>query len=497
MANSYRFGDDRQISVLLGLGARQVVPLAGGFVWLALFLQAGSAPVGAGGLAVCLVAGFGRWRGFPLTEIAVPAARHLARTHRRGGGVWVRHSLLGAGPGVDVDVPAEFAGLDLLEIAAPNLTGTSHAGAVGVVHDRHAQTVSLSMRITGRGFAVADPDTQDRLVAGWGTVLSPLARERCPIVKVVWQQWAHPAGIGDHHDFLATCPPADTNSAVADYHDLLARQAPFTVAHEVLVTLVVDIARVRARRRIAPLDAAIDALVEETRLFIARTDTAELAVDTILSPAARATAIRMRCDPRRTRTGQLATLQRSLAAASGRGVIEWGPMAIHPAWGHVQVDGSVHRSYPVAAWPMLPMSADWLGHLLTGADQATRTVTVVMEPVPMRKAAQAANRELASLEADASEKEERRFRVTARERRRMADVETREQELAVGHAEFAFVGIVTVTATDIDQLDDSCALVEQAAAQALMDLRPLDARHTQGLIAALPLGRDVKTGRWT
>ena len=129
-----------------------------------------------------------------------------------------------------------------------------------------------------------------------------------------------------------------------------------------------------------------------------------------------------------------------------------------------------------------------MNELLAGT-QAVRTVTVVLEPVPMRKAARAADREVMSREADADMKTQKGFRVNARERKRLADVEARERELSEGHAEFQFAGIVTVTAPNLDALDDACADVEQAAAQSMLDLRPLDARHDLGWIASLPLGR--------
>jgi hypothetical protein len=170
-------------------------------------------------------------------------------------------------------------------------------------------------------------------------------------------------------------------------------------------------------------------------------------------------------------------------------------MAIEPDWFDVRVDGSVHRSFQVAAWPMLPVSADWLGPLLT-VDGATRTVTIVMEPVPVGAAAQDANRQLTSLEADQQQKERHGFRLTARERRRHDDVETRERELAEGHPLFRHVGIVTVTARDHDDLEDAAARVEQAAAQSMLDLRPLAARQAEGWVASLPLGRSVRQGKW-
>ena len=163
-------------------------------------------------------------------------------------------------------------------------------------------------------------------------------------------------------------------------------------------------------------------------------------------------------------------------------------MVLEAERGYVRVDGTYHRSYRVAGWPQLPVGSDWLGELLTDT-RAVRTVTVVMEPVPMGRAARAADREVMAREADADMKTQKGFRVNARERKRLADVEARERELSEGHAEFHFVGIVDVTAADLDALDDTCADVEQAAAQCLLDLRPLDARHELGWVASLPVGR--------
>ena len=170
-------------------------------------------------------------------------------------------------------------------------------------------------------------------------------------------------------------------------------------------------------------------------------------------------------------------------------------MAVEQDWLHVRVDGSTHRSYFVASWPMLPVRADWMGPLLT-VDGATRTVTIVMEPVALTAAAQDANRQLTSIEADQQQKERHGFRLTARERRRHDDVEAREHELAEGHPLFRHVGLVTVTAPNLDLLDDAAATVEQAAAQSMLDLRPLAARQSEGWVASLPLGRSVRQGKW-
>ena len=486
-ARSYRFGDASRPGVILGLAGRQLVPLVGGVLWLAFTLQIGMPLFGiAGPILGCAIA-FGRWRGTPLAETAAPSVR-LWSARRTGRARWVRPSLLGAGPGYEAHLPVVLDGLELIEVPVSWIAG--RAVGMAVVRDRHSGTVTAVFRVHGRGFPLASSVEQDGLVAGWGTALSPFAREKSPVSRVVWQEWAHPVGDGAHREFLTSLDALDsTVPAAADYRALLDQQTPATVAHEVIVAVTVDQRKVRVRHATTSrLPAAIDTLTDELRLFAARLETAGLGVDPPLSPAELSAAIRLRSDP--GRAAQVTTLARSLAAATGRATIEWGPMTVEPAWGAVHVDGSWHRTYRVASWPPLPVGADWMSSLLVGAD-ATRTVTVILEPVPMSRAARAADREVMGREADADMKESKGFRVSARDRKRLADVEARERELSEGHAEFRFVGLVDVAAPNLEALDDASATVEQAAAQSLVDLRPLEARHDLGWVACLPLGRNI------
>lgn len=484
-ARTYRFGDSSRPGLLLGLGARQAIPVVVGVLWLAVTLQTSlPVPVGLIGPVAGLAVAFGRWRGSPLSETLVPGLTLLGR-RRAGRGRWVQPSLLGD---PDAALPTVLRGLALLDIPTPR---PGSGPGMGVVRDRRAGTVTAVVRVRGRGFPLASDGEQDTMLARWGAALSPFARERSPVARVVWQEWAHPVGSHQHRQFLASIGIDDRrgDEAVDDYLALLDQQAPVTVAHDVLVSLTIDQRRVRHRRtQTSRLTAAIEALTDELRLFASRLDSAGLAVSAPLCPMELSSAVRVRSDP--TRSSQLATLTRSLAAASRRGALTWGPMVVEPEWTHVRVDAALHRSYRIAVWPQLPVGSDWLAPLLTDA-HATRTVTVVMEPIPMSRAARAADREVMAREADAELKERKGFRVNAREKKRLADVEARERELSEGHAEFRFVGLVAVTANDPDVLDDQCADIEQAAAQSLLDLRPLDARHDHGWVASLPLGRSL------
>jgi hypothetical protein len=437
-----------------------------------------------------VVVAFGRFRGSPVAEVGVPGFRlWLARRSKRA--VWVRTSLVGAGPGYEDDLPEPLVGLELLECP---MAWLGRPVGMAVVRDRIDGTVTAVLRASGRGFPLSAAAEQDALLASWGGAFAPFARERCSVARVCWQEWAHPVGAESHRQFLTEVGVRDRadDDLVTDYIDLVETQGQTAVSHDVLLTITVDQRRVRTRAQATGLDAVIDALGDEVRLFIDRLATAGLVVDEPLSPAELSTAIRLRSDP--TMAGGVTALARSLASASGRTALEWGPMATERTWGHVAVDGTLHRCYRVALWPPLPVGADWLGPLL-GTPNATRTVSVVMEPVPMSKAARRADREMMSREADADMKERRGFRVSARERKRMDDVRQREVELTEGHPEFRFAGLVDVAAPNLDALMEACAAVEQAAAQSLVDLRPLEARHELGWVANLPAGRNLATSR--
>lgn len=476
----YRFADAGRAGVLLGLPLRQAAPLIGGVLLLALVLQTPvPAYIGLIGPVLGCALAFGRWRGAPIYETALPGSGLWVR-RRTGRNRWVRPSLVADNTGAAL--PAPLRRLELLELPDER---------AAVVHDTAAGTLTAVLRASGSGFPLASAVEQDVMLDRWGAALSPLAREQSPVTQIVWQEWAHPVTADTHEAFLDETGTTGRagNPATADYLALVNEQAPVTIDHETLVSITVDRRRVRARRASrSRLSAAIDTLLEEVRLLAERLDAAGLTVTGPLDGLDLSTAARLRSDSGRAR--QITTLTRSLAAAARRGAAEWGPMVVEPAWGHVHVDGAYHRSYRVASWPRIPVPADWLSGLIAETG-CVRTVTLVAEPVPMSRASRAADREVMNRESDAETKEQRGFRVNARERRRLADAERRERELSQGHAEFTFTGLVDVAAADLDELDDDCAHIEQAAAACLLDLRPLDARHDQGWVAALPLGRTL------
>jgi phenylalanine-4-hydroxylase len=120
-------------------------------------------------------------------------------------------------------------------------------------------------------------------------------------------------------------------------------------------------------------------------------------------------------------------------------------------------------------------------------------MTVVLVPVSGYQSRRRIRRDLVKLESDATTKQDRGRRVDARHHRATQALLDREQELVAGYVEMAYLGLVTITATSEEQLDEHSATLEQLAREAGIDLRCLDGRQDLAWAAALPLGLAPKT----
>src|SRR5215207_3201065 len=278
---TYSYGDSSRPGVLLGFPLRQVLPVGVGILVATVGLMTGFLPLVVIGPVTGLLAAFGRWRGAPLYEFALPG---LKLASRRGRATWTPTSLLAAGPGFETELPKELHGVALIET-----TWAWVPGPVAVVHDRTFGTVSATISAAATGFAMRSLVEQDDMLAVWGAALAPFARPQSPVARITLQEWSHPKGVASHRDLVASSlasrhGPHPDPAALADYDLLLDRQSPVTVSHDVTITLTVDLRRVRRRRHLPALDAAIGALGEEMELFVQRLDGAAMAPSAPLPP---------------------------------------------------------------------------------------------------------------------------------------------------------------------------------------------------------------------
>ena len=441
-SRTYRLTAQDRTGWFLGLDAAQVTTLTAALLGGALLARRGAYTAATGIVPLGLAVAFLRVGGESLHRVVGPL---VAFTGRRALG---RHRSFAkvAPPGSSSpELPRALGAVEVTTVPAGPLARFAGDPEVAVVTDRKSRRATISIRVSGDGFTLADPADQDRFCAGWG-------------------------------DALAACAAAPTAPAAVQ---VTVRSAPETgvvgaVRREALVTIVAD----RHLRRSA--DTA--PVVTEAARLADRLMAAGLSVDGVLDAAAWATTVRETFDP----CGQ-AERARSLGERAGVShPASAGPLAVVQEWSAVRVDGSWHRAYLVAEWPRVEVPASWLAGLAF-CEGPTWSLTVSFEPVPARKARQAIERQAAKLSSDEEQRRRAGFRVGATHQRHQEDLAAREAELVAGHAEYEYAGIAVVSAETLAALDEDSATLVAAAAASGIELRPLHGRHLAGLGASLPV----------
>ncbi len=373
--------------------------LGSGLVLAGLALRvSGSLVVAAAPFAAASGLAFGRYDGRALHEWIRPVAGWLslrALGHERWS---ARVASIGRSAPV-LDLPPLLDGLEFVEVPA-RLDRGPRAGGVGVVVD--GERFSATVRVRGGPFALLEHAEQARVLDAWGRALAGFCRERTPIARVAWSEWAAPASLAEPLAFVRDQQDGRVSTAgLGEYLELVGTAGPLTIAHETHITVTVDGRRVRGARTTDP-QRTVEVLLDELRLLAGRLEQAGLAVDPPLGPGDLATVARLRADPS---AATRLSVRRERLAEQARLVSphNLGPLAVEAAWRHVRVDQAWHRSFWIAEWPRLEVHGDWLASLLLHPG-GIRTVTLVHEPVPPSRSRRAIDREATRLASDEDER---------------------------------------------------------------------------------------------
>lgn len=469
-----RFGRLESRGVLLGLSAVQLAVV--GLATAVAVVAVNSA--GMSGLVVAapvwgalLVSGTVSVAGRPLVEW-VPL---LAQWHARraiGASTAVTSARVATPADARVATPAEalvLPGLGgLLE-----LVDCAPLRAVLVV-DRRAATVTGVLRVAGSGFLLDDAVAQQHKVASWGLALAALCQQPA-IVRVQVIARTRPGGLAPARRWWREhCTVGGTRLA-GELAGMLDEGFVVPHVHETLIAIAVRTPR--GRRRVTTADVAL--VAKHLAAFEAAVSSADLRADEWLDRDELARAVRGGYEP----------------AALGRGeegpVTLTGPSGVREGWRSLAAGASVHATYWVSEWPRCEVHPAFLQPLLLG-EASERTVTLIAEPLPTRKALREIRRAKVEHVADAAQRARIGQIENESTRAEVADLERREAELVAGHGDLRFTGLITVSADDEAQLEERCAAMETAAAQAMCEVRRLVGQQGVAHAAAcLPLARGV------
>ncbi|NUR93962.1 MAG: PrgI family protein [Kribbellaceae bacterium] len=468
-ALSARFPRPQRNALLLGLRPIQLALVAVGIVVALASLLAGWPAAlrlaGATTAVVCTIIAFGRFEGLPAHRWIVLRAAHVIRRWRRNQSYRAnvmtprRHGLL--------QLPGEASSLRILDTRS----------SIGAVHDPLRRRLIAVARIEGPAHLLQNSDEQDRRVAAYGRMIAGLCQSnRIAHAQILERTIPDPGdGLGD----WARKRGLDASTATgAIYRDLLQHAAPAAARHETLFSFALNLDSVskEVRKYGGGLAGAMAVLDSESRGF--QTSFAAAGVSGVwLNAADLAGSLRVAFDPAATRT-LVADFDPADAA----------PLAVEATWDLLRTDSSFHRVYVVTEWPRIRATPSFLSPLLLRPG-IRRTFSLVLQPVPIGKALRDARRHQVERVTDRATRKRVGQLETEEDRQLDADVAQREKDLAAGHGDVRWIGLIAVSADTEDALDEACTEIEIAASQALLDVRRLVGQQVEGfLAAALPFG---------
>jgi len=497
----YRFGPLERRGLIGSLRPTQVFVIGGSLTGAVILMRSLSSGTGVAAAVTLSLIGvvFCFW---PINgrsaEEWLPIVGHYAAQRLRGRQVRLSPAPQAGARTTTAGRPEPIAALpeaarDLELLAAPFQGET-----VGVIKDRRAHTYTAVLAVRVTSFGLLDRAEQESRQAGWGGVLTGLAREGSPVSRIQWVERTVPADGDEVGRYLGEAWDRDAvaidSLAMQSYLELTSSAPAVTRDHELFVCLQIDAKRAwrqikRAGGKQGADAGACSVLLRELEGLAEHLAAADVRVVGALRPGMLAATVRVSFDPW-SKPG----LARLAAADPDRDGIDeaaaW-PVGTETAWTVYRTDGAVHATYWIASWPRIDVGAAFLSPLLLHA-QMVRAIAVTIEPIPPLKAIREVEAARTSDVADRDLRGRMGFIETARRKRQTEAVARREDELADGHAAVRFAGYVTVSARTLDELERKCSEIEHAAQMARLELLRLYGQQEQAFTYTLPLCRGLR-----
>ncbi len=470
-----RFPRPERNAVLLGLRPIQVTLLATAVVLLVVSVISNvGGVVRLTGLTIsvtCATVALTRVEDLPSYRWLLLRAVHVLRIARKQHAY--RASFVRPTPHGSLHLPGNESVLRILD----------SAGTIAAVHDPRRRRLTAVARIEGPAHLLQNSDEQDRRVTAYGQMLAGLCQSnRIVRAQILERTLPDP---GDGLSLWAQRRKLDPSQpAGAIYQDLLQHAAPAAARHETLFafSLNLDAVSKEIRKHGGGTAGAMIVLQAEARGFQMALAAAGVAGCWLNAPEL-AMSLRVAFDPAATRTIP------SMEALDPSGA---GPLAIDSGWDHLRTDSSMHRVYIVTEWPRVRTTPTFLSPLLLKPG-VRRTFSLVLQPIPVAKALRDARRHQVDRITERATRSKVGRLETEEDRQLDADVAEREKDLAAGHGDVRWIGLLAVSADDEGKLDEACTEIEIAAARAFIDLRRLVGQQLDGFLAAtLPFGSGLR-----
>lgn len=354
-----------------------------------------------------------------------------------------------------------------------------------MIHDPHAQTLTAVLAVQHPAFVLLDPGEQQRRVSGWSRALAAVCRSGRVARLQVSERTLPDAGSG-LVEWWREHGTDDGSWVATTYRELIERAGPAGERHQTTISLALDMRAASRPIRSAGggMRGAATVLRQEMHNLESALRTADLAVTGWLTPGDIAVVLRSAYDP-----AAGPALERH--SDIGRDLATAGPVAVDEHWDRMRSDSAVHATLWISEWPRSQVYPGFLAPLiLTGGVQ--RTISLHYLPVRADQAARDLRRKRTEMISDAAQRQKIGQVEDAQATAEYQDILQQEAELTSGHGVLRVVGLITVSAPTINELEAAVAQIEQAATQASCETRRLVGQQAQAFAAAaLPLARTL------
>jgi hypothetical protein len=463
--------------VLIGLSGAQLVVVGIGAVVLVFALYLGGGMILAYALPIILLCAALAWVGVggrKLIEWLPIVARWMWRS--TGGQLLFRRRIVKPRPVGTLALPGDAA--RLRQWLDPE------TGAV-MVHDPHQATLTAIVAVSHPAFILLDPVEQERRVVSWGRVLATACRSGRIATLQVMERTLPDSGKG-LAEWWSRHGSHDDSWTSATYGELIGRAGPAGERHASTISLSLDMKTAARAIRAAGGGnrGAAAVLRQEMSTITAALRAADLAPSEWLEPGDLAVMLRGAYDP-----VVASALERH--GDLGRDLATAGPVAVTENWSSLRSDSAHHCVLWISEWPRSLVFPGFLAPVLLSSG-VRRTFSLLYTPMRTDQAARDIRKKKTEYVSDAAQRQRIGQIEDAQQSAEFQDVLQQEADLTAGHGLLRTTGLISISAPDLDELEQAVAAIEQAAIQASCETRRLWGQQAQAFsAAALPLCRAV------
>lgn len=357
---------------------------------------------------------------------------------------------------------------------------------IAMLHDPHANTLTVVCAVKYTSFILLDDDEADARAYRWAMSIASFCQPGVHIKRIQILERTVPDDGVESRGYWHKFGVHDGSWACRSYEQLVTHARPDGMTHETLVAVTLDLSSAsRSARRLGRgMKGAVNLLRRTMDALTRHLASIPMEVDRWLSPADVAMLIRGAYDP--------AAGPRIASGRVGRDPATAGPVAINESWDRIRADSGHHVTLHMTEWPRTEVRAGFLWPIIL-AGGIQRTFSLILEPVPPHKALKKLHGERVAYETDQKYRDKSGMVADLALQQEAYDLHQREQELVAGHGTVNFIGLVSVSALTKESLDGAVATIQSAAQQAGCELKILYGNQGAAFAAAaLPLGRGIR-----